>query len=515
MMYNLLVIDDNPIIRKSLIARINNIRKDFQIIGEASNGKEAIKIINAQPVDIIITDIKMPEMDGLTLLKKIRHVDENIQFIVISGYDNFEYTKQALIYNVVNYLLKPINDSELLNALQKAKSNILTLKKIQHQEEIIKELNYSQSFEEKSKEFVAFYNDRLNIHQLMESPFWHDYMSTYSSFQVVAIYSKLINRIDDCFKLQTMLEKSTLLKNIQIIYYDKSIAFAIIGYEYYSVDQLNAFLKLFEHADYEHAYKLSVSEIVNQSTIIKKIIGTSIHQLHYHLIKPTTQVIYYHEIEEDIETLNTMHPMLDQLRLTLSLGLYEESIGHYKSILKKCLDSTDTIKLLIFFQRSLIYHMSEIVIERRIKEKIIPEYLHKRYALLHYSQLSEWSEQTLKIIQSLCHEIQKAKSSVNHQHIIQYINVHYNKPISLSELGQIFNMNANYVGQLIKKETGLTFKNYLHQLRIDRAKELLVHDPDKKVERISSELGYKDLYYFSNTFKKLTGMSPSRYRKEN
>ncbi|WP_170311558.1 response regulator transcription factor [Vallitalea okinawensis] len=514
-MYNLLIIDDNPIIRKSLIARINNIRKDFHIIGEASNGKEAIKIINAESVDIIITDIRMPEMDGLTLLKKIRLVDENIQFIVISGYDNFEYTKQALIYNVVNYLLKPINDSELLNALQKAKSNILTIKKIQQQEEIIKELNYSQTFEKKSKEFVAFYNDRMNFHQLMELPFWYDYLNTYSSFQVVAIYSKLINRIEDCFKLQTMLEKSTTLKNTQIIYYDKSIAFAIIGYEYYSVEQLNTFLELFKHEDYEHAYRLSISEIVNQPLMIKKIIGSSIHQLHYHLIKPTTQVIYYQEFEEDIETLNTMHPMLDQLRLTLNLGLYEESISHYKSILKKCLDSTDTIKLLIFFQRSLIHHMSEIVIEKRIKEKIIPEYLYRRYALLHYSQLSEWSEQMLKIIQSLSLEIQKKKASVNHQSIIQYINIHYNKSLSLSELGQIFDMNANYIGQLIKKETGLTFKNYLHQFRINQAKKMLVSEPDKKLEKVSYELGYRDLQYFSNTFKKLTGMSPSQYRKEN
>ncbi|PKM50202.1 MAG: hypothetical protein CVV02_12620 [Firmicutes bacterium HGW-Firmicutes-7] len=124
-MLKVLIADDNAIIRQSLIKRINWQQLDMKCIGEASNGLETVEFFNKNTPDIIITDIKMPKQDGFFSIHEIKKENPDIQFIIISGYDDFKYMKKALLLEVVDYLLKPIDSSELHLCLEKAKERFI------------------------------------------------------------------------------------------------------------------------------------------------------------------------------------------------------------------------------------------------------------------------------------------------------------------------------------------------------------------------------------------------------
>lgn len=112
-MYNVMVVDDEPLVREFLKETIPNLNNRFAVTADAMDGHEAFEIIMGHPIDLVITDIKMPVMDGLELCKRIRERYPDMQIIIISGYDDFSYAKKAIQYRVSEYLLKPIINEEL------------------------------------------------------------------------------------------------------------------------------------------------------------------------------------------------------------------------------------------------------------------------------------------------------------------------------------------------------------------------------------------------------------------
>lgn len=123
-MYNVLLVDDEKLILEGLKNIIDWEELNLKISDTAENGEEALSKFKQNPADIVITDIMMPKMNGLNLIKEIKAIDNNIKFIILSGYDDFCYTKQAIKLNIENYILKPINEDELLETL---KNTILKL----------------------------------------------------------------------------------------------------------------------------------------------------------------------------------------------------------------------------------------------------------------------------------------------------------------------------------------------------------------------------------------------------
>lgn len=119
MRHNLLIVDDEELIRQGLRARLAYLEIETDEIFEASNGKEALEIVKNNSVDVVITDIRMPDMDGLTMIQEIQKIQEHIQFMVLSGYAEFSYAETAINLGVKAYLLKPVSNEELKKSFQK------------------------------------------------------------------------------------------------------------------------------------------------------------------------------------------------------------------------------------------------------------------------------------------------------------------------------------------------------------------------------------------------------------
>ena len=123
-LYRIILVDDEEEVRKSIIKKIDWQSAGFQVVGDAENGQDALEKIEALKPEVVLTDIRMPYMDGLTLAGKLRQKYPSIKLVIFSGFDDFEYAKQAIKLNVIEYILKPVNVEELTAILQKIKFNL-------------------------------------------------------------------------------------------------------------------------------------------------------------------------------------------------------------------------------------------------------------------------------------------------------------------------------------------------------------------------------------------------------
>ena len=121
-MYSVLIVEDEPLMRQYLLNNLSLIHPEFQVVNVARNGKEAVSVLEKTAFDLIITDIQMPGMDGLSFVKQLRNAGSSIPVIILTGYDEFEYARAGLRLGVAEYLLKPLNDSELCRVLEARKN---------------------------------------------------------------------------------------------------------------------------------------------------------------------------------------------------------------------------------------------------------------------------------------------------------------------------------------------------------------------------------------------------------
>ncbi len=123
-LYRIILVDDEEEVRKSIIKKIDWKDAGFQVVGDAENGQEAMEVVEALEPDVVLTDVRMPYMDGLTLAEWVRQNYPSIKIIIFSGFDDFEYAKQAIRLNVIEYILKPVNVEELTAILKKIKNSL-------------------------------------------------------------------------------------------------------------------------------------------------------------------------------------------------------------------------------------------------------------------------------------------------------------------------------------------------------------------------------------------------------
>lgn len=512
-MYRVVLVDDEVFIREGLKVLIDWKGCGYEICGEASDGEDALKIIEKEQPDVVITDIRMPGMDGLEL---IRCVTSNQfispKFIVISGHSEFSYAQQAIKYGVCDFILKPISKKEFERALER----IFRLLDAQKEQAKVMEEQLSKILFHK---LIKGENDCGTVYEQVQrfgvpasSLFCYVMVEVNRDNDVECldnIYTR--HKIEDLFKkkikqplhfpiyeheldryglLLMTGQETEMFENISILYEQlKQLGLSTTVYASDFILGFNQLRKAVEQVYYMMSYKYVIDE---GPILYERIEGIDIY---YGDIdgKLCEKLIEYIEESRISDVLCVVNHIFDEFRMKLfAVEAVKSSITYLvrevANIVKQFGGDAEQLKTFSNVMKCRNYNVSLNELEQRFSHFVV------ECANL-VSQLRE---------QMITCEIHKVK---------KYIEENYHKNISLKHIAQRFYMNPVYLGQLFRKTYGVYFKKFLLQLRIQQAKKLL-RTTDLRIYEIAEQVGFGSVDYFVTQFEKMEGFTPTEYRKQ-
>lgn len=497
-MYSLMIIDDEPIVREGIKHIIPWQEHGFELCSEGMNGEDGLeKIIKHQP-DLVLVDIRMPGLDGLEVIKRTREMNINTKFIILSGYSDFEYAKSAILLEVVGYILKPIDEEELL-------SYILSVKvKLDQNKDLSK---YHIQNEKKARQGVV-YNmlfSRQNEEELME--YIELYQLDYSFDQYcVAILEQ---------RGEEKQEWEQICKNMTK---------GIVEFDYLIIKNLLLLIiKDMPNADVVH----QLTENNNKSRYLGKeglqiAVGQNVRnfydiQFSYEMARflHDKQFLYEEEIIISLATMkkwkvkeekNIVKRLCDYIEIG-NVSATKQIIKEYGEYCKYQMYDETKVKI------SLIHHM--ILLNTTLEGRYKLSGKLDTQKVLEQLKNAESLKKVLEYIESYCESLYHVLETTGKDNVVKrmyaYMEKNYNQELKLEGMAKMLNYNNAYLGKLFKKEMGDSFNNMLDEIRIRNAKKLLL-ETDDKVYEISQQVGYSNIDYFYSKFKRLVGVSPKEYK---
>ncbi|MCE3198849.1 response regulator transcription factor [Paenibacillus sonchi] len=505
-MYKVFIVDDEPFIIEGLYDIVDWAGMGMEIVGRAENGQEALEALTSLRADILITDISMPLMNGLDLIRAVRKLQPGMKVIILSGYDEFGYLKEGMTLGIENYLLKPINLEEfkatLSNTVEKlhmsrvedelnAQSISILRDNIMHR--WLREQIGANEFRERS-ELLGIQLDKPLLLAALLRP-----GKAVAGGEFLKAVSDALGDSRSAILFQDMEGDTVLLHGLSEYQRGKE-----------EVDRCHERLAM--QLPSFHPLRFSLGSVVETEGGAALSYAQAKKAQEYFMLFPERTVIRYEEIEHRSEaggrevTLN-WEQMQKLILAKDKEGLLEriderfEQLRHMEGVTPEILQDFSMEWMIRFkMQVKEIRHSEEPEIYqegfRRLRETTsIHEWIHI---------LKEAAALTIDLL------IRDVKSPVVQQ-VLNFIHESYAEDISLKTLGAQFNIHPVYLGQLFSKEVGDTFTEYINRYRIEKAKEQL-RGTSSKVHEIARNVGYWETGYFYKQFKKYVGISPTEYK---
>ena len=500
-MYKVLVVDDEQWIRKWLVKMIPTLLDNVEVINAYDNGETVIDEIQKYNIDIVISDIRMPIVGGLELIKRANEKNLKTKFILISGYDEFEYARSALKMGVVDYILKPIEKIELQKALNKAIGLIENERFSDSNTELVQSAIY--------KILYSFINDGDESDLKKINPLLNKFNISYDYIRIGLIQSNKINQ-DEFFIKDILLNKmkDKLIKDLKILIFSDSLNY------YYIIFHIG------ETADLEILFNNLKRELENKDgKDIAKIIFSPWFK------EVESLPFYLNDIKDNLVNINllssnTSKAKLEEIKsqLTKYISLHDQySIKEYIEFLKD--ENLDSYVNVEDFRLMLFNLISDVISElNEVNDDTKKSYINEGYdfciKIYNYSNFKamfEWiSNYTQRVIDFLIqHEIFDVTQIV--KQVYKQIKVDYGKDLNLSVIAEKYKINSSYFSKKFKELIGENFVDYLTKIRVEASKDLLTKT-EKPIKDIAQEVGFKDSKYFSKVFAQHLGISPSLYR---
>lgn len=469
-MHKVYLVDDEELVIKSLKKSVDWGHYGFEVVGYALSGNEALDAIGRLNPDIIFTDIRMPGMSGLELIKILKDEGNDALHIVISGYAEFAFAQKAMNYGAFGYCLKPFDETEISVFLRKAKA-ILEKREASVFAEILDLI-------EEDNEAL---NERLKRALLSCGM---DISSDEGIGVAVSIGPNKLkhNRWRNCVILRLGFSKYAYLfgmRDHEQLFSDleESSLYGIKGIGYGgAAQQANRIRGAIADAEMRAYRYFTTGDRVSLKT----------GELH---AKP----LFLSRLEEAIARKDgsLANELLDELNDKFASG--QLNIRH---------------ALIVYnLVHSFCYQHEEDIYEDFV-------YSYEKLASLYstvWAMLQDLKGMLEDKLQARQEQMVLKAQNRTFKPILQYINEHFREDISIPNISKMFNINANYISQLFKKEAGTTFTEYVTTLRLDYACKLLT-DTDDPISEIAEKSGYDDYFYFSRIFKRVKGITPSAYR---
>ena len=543
-MLKIFLAEDEVVVRETIKRMIPWEELGFELVGEAADGEMALPLLIRQQPDLLITDIKMPFMDGLTLARLAKKEIPGLKVVILSGYDDFNYAKQAIGIGVEDYLLKPITKNALIERLSEIRSRYEHEKtQKEYYEKFQREM---QAYEKNSSRdffeaLVGGSMDMMEVYKRAEK----------LGLDIVAeAYNVLIFTMncDEDFSGQRdeysswEAESLELLENFfaghssAMLFRSNIFSYGVLlkgqreTIEENTRECVDEIRKILSRQDGRREWFLAVGQSVERLSQIQKSYHTASRAFSQRYLYDKN-ILYYDEMEtmehpggqaetEDNAYLqkvdvNALNPAI--LQKFLSNGLQEETENFVKDYFYAI--GQEPMESLVFRNYVILNVRFSVIsfikglgcdtneMESADTEEVLAESGKNMESAIAYAK---------KMI-SQAIEIRDQNSGNKNRSILKtavdFIDSHYmDEEISLNTVANVANVSSNHFSALFSQNMGQTFIEYLTSLRMNKAKELL-RCTGMRSSEIAGEIGYKDAHYFSYLFKKTQGMTPSDYRK--
>lgn len=532
-MYKLIIVDDESEIRNGLLEIIDWEKEGFVVVGEAENGLDALQLAETTPIDLVITDIRMPFMDGLEMAKEIRKLQPMVSFIILSGFDDFEYTRQAIQIRISDYVLKPVSSDDLIPILRSVKAS-MDERFAQHRDVRLLKERFNASLPILREALLtSLMNGRIDSGEALQSAAQYDLDLKSCGYIVAAMRICSSKTIDSELDAQPELLRIAIINilsetlgeqvNCRIFQYDGLVC-ALFLVDDCDEKRYGEIVGLLDTARLTVARYLECPLAIGVSNPCSRLEGLSRaaseaqSAMDFSTLLGDNTVLTFADVEmEKAEQKTIGKPNTRALVNAVKVGNIAECKRQIQILMDEICQSKSTISE---YQVSVAeVYMAIVGTAGEMGFNWIAHTGGKPWSLEAVLECRE-PEETQAILEAMCKQLVEGIAS-NHvengkrisQEAIAYLKEHYaDQSMSLETICNHLHISTAYFSTVFKKETKKTFHKYLTELRMDRAMTLLVKG-DLKTAQIAEMVGMGEASYFSYSFKKHFGVSPSMARK--
>ena len=536
-MYRVLLVDDEILVRDAIRKRIDWEGLGYELAGDCQNGKEAIEFVKEHPVDVVLTDICMPYVDGMELSHFLHDNYPEILIVIFSGFGEFEYAKKAIQYNVSEYLLKPVTAVELSEVLSNMRKKLESARK---EEQKIRRLTKVSKEYQKNEQMIrsqaisslVTYSKDMGecIRNLEGMGIFLDATDYRVAVLSIDLYSELHEQ--NLEQRQESALMAFVVYNISdeiVSNYDAGIAYQE------SNNKTGILFKTNRPREFFGTVKKICGEIQEKVYETMKLeisiaVGPYVKktdELHFSYDRANEALSYRYllggnlllDLESDAKFENdiSLYIELTQLSETVRKNQKREVERILKIIHDKIMESRVNKSRACLYMQQVIRTLSELV------EKVHPDprrIQEERNQLLGKISEKKTFEKAFDVVEcyanGACDYLKMENSSSGKRQAmeaVEYIKENYADPdLNLNGICAHLGISTSHFSSIFKEETGETFMEFLIRIRMEKAKELLEHTSLKNYE-IAERVGFADPHYFGISFKKMTGKTPTEYAK--
>ncbi|EES71231.1 response regulator receiver domain protein [Paenibacillus sp. oral taxon 786 str. D14] len=513
----ILIVDDEPLVRIGIKSAIDWQAEGVEIIGEAGDGAEALRLIASEQPDVVLLDIKMPKMDGLEVLRRIKEQELPVKVVVLSSFDDFGFVKEAMKLGALDYFHKPdINDRELIGMLQNIREQLGTApipsqppRATNHKEQLLSGLLYGTGIQHELSETRLKEGNIYVV--LFKIKNYDKVLQRYSESSQSVLGNTVQNMVNEMVSAEREIEFVPLNERLSALLISNSelkSLLASLTRVNDIVQRISSTLKRFVNID----IVLGISDWVDRFEQVPTAYKQALQALSHHFYHPESSIFYYsHQKERSEVALEQAEVYVKQMKSALAEHAHEkfmDGLSRWENLIRteECLDEAEVQKvyegLLFMMDRNGSKAKTEAEEELTARGAFEDfEQMSSAYRTVFEQRLGGGTNASFKGYSQLI------------RNILEYIEHHYQDSLSLKLFADLFQVSPNYVSRLFKEEVGQGLFDYINELRINKAKELL-KDYRYKIYEVAEKVGFSNQAHFAIVFNKYTGVSPKQYRNE-
>ncbi len=525
-MIKVLLVDDEPFILQGLSILLDWNSEGFEIVGSVSNGEEALAFLEKNEVELVVSDVQMPVINGIELLKRIREkYEDSIEVIILSGYKEFEYAREGMMYGCTGYVLKPVEKTEFVSLLRK-----IAQKKLKNADSLEKQRTMEKAYVARNViALLAGKYDEVNVQnvrnnlRLSEEIRFVDIEFENAYFEVEEEEGELRTAQRELYERCVQILK----EDAEHVIFDPSpnqnsydVGIILCDYMYKRDDmEIEEYLQqLYENltANMDRQVKILVGKSVNDIKRISTSYSNVLILKSFEGFRQQKNIFFYEdEVQVDKSGVVLCKDYIDNLIDSIEKNEQDNIRKNVNELFINIRRMGMNNKVVTLNIDYLLFQLIHIAIKQ--DDDVNQE------EILHFISESSFEEGVMRgSVEHLTSfalqysdyltQLRKNMSGGVLNEIEKEVRQNYMTNLSLKDLSKKYFINSSYLGQVFRKKYGMSFKDYLTNYRINEACVMLISSDDRIID-IADKVGYKDSDYFIRKFIEIKGCTPSKYRK--